>query len=144
MQTDFITYLPTGQPQPITPAAWRELMVQLAPSAAKVISDILNDPKASPSVRLRAALAVLKIAGTPEPALAPVKAASTPLPPPGQPKLQIVQPGKTEIPAQSRTMTVRKAPEPGRNSQCPCGSGLKYKRCCANPVAPHAPPIAVP
>jgi SEC-C motif-containing protein len=21
---------------------------------------------------------------------------------------------------------------PGRNAQCPCGSGLKYKRCCAN------------
>jgi uncharacterized protein YecA (UPF0149 family) len=25
---------------------------------------------------------------------------------------------------------VRRAPEPGRNSPCPCKSGMKYKRCC--------------
>ena len=25
---------------------------------------------------------------------------------------------------------VRKIPNPGRNSKCPCGSGKKYKRCC--------------
>lgn len=29
-----------------------------------------------------------------------------------------------------RTETVRKAPEPGRNDPCPCGSGKKYKKCC--------------
>lgn len=26
--------------------------------------------------------------------------------------------------------TVVKAKEPGRNDQCPCGSGKKYKKCC--------------
>ncbi|MHB1124542.1 MAG: YecA/YgfB family protein [Ramlibacter sp.] len=26
--------------------------------------------------------------------------------------------------------TIRKAPEPGRNDPCPCGSGKKYKKCC--------------
>ncbi|TSE21036.1 yecA family protein [Tepidimonas alkaliphilus] len=26
--------------------------------------------------------------------------------------------------------TVRKAPEPGRNDPCPCGSGKKFKKCC--------------
>jgi len=25
---------------------------------------------------------------------------------------------------------IRKAPEPGRNDPCPCGSGKKYKQCC--------------
>mgnify|MGYP001184982148 CR=1 FL=1 len=25
---------------------------------------------------------------------------------------------------------VRKAPEPGRNDPCPCGSGKKFKKCC--------------
>jgi uncharacterized protein len=25
---------------------------------------------------------------------------------------------------------LRKAPEPGRNDPCPCGSGKKYKKCC--------------
>lgn len=29
-----------------------------------------------------------------------------------------------------RTGTVIKAPEPGRNDLCPCGSGKKYKKCC--------------
>jgi uncharacterized protein len=24
---------------------------------------------------------------------------------------------------------IRKAPEPGRNDLCPCGSGKKYKKC---------------
>ena len=28
-----------------------------------------------------------------------------------------------------RVETVRKAPEPGRNDLCPCGSGKKYKKC---------------
>jgi SWIM/SEC-C metal-binding protein len=25
---------------------------------------------------------------------------------------------------------VRVPPRPGRNDPCPCGSGIKYKRCC--------------
>ncbi len=29
-----------------------------------------------------------------------------------------------------RVETLRKAPEPGRNDPCPCGSGKKYKKCC--------------
>jgi uncharacterized protein len=29
---------------------------------------------------------------------------------------------------------VRKDPLPGRNDPCPCGSGLKYKRCCGAQV----------
>ncbi len=27
---------------------------------------------------------------------------------------------------------LRKAPEPGRNDPCPCGSGKKYKKCCGS------------
>ena len=27
-------------------------------------------------------------------------------------------------------MAMRSAPRVGRNDSCPCGSGLKYKRCC--------------
>lgn len=30
-----------------------------------------------------------------------------------------------------RPSTVRRAPSPLRNDRCPCGSGAKYKRCCA-------------
>jgi uncharacterized protein YecA (UPF0149 family) len=31
----------------------------------------------------------------------------------------------------SRTVHVEKLP--GRNDPCPCGSGLKYKKCCGKP-----------
>jgi hypothetical protein len=31
---------------------------------------------------------------------------------------------------QKRSTTMRKTREPGRNDPCPCGSGLKYKKCC--------------
>lgn len=30
----------------------------------------------------------------------------------------------------ARVETVRRAPTPGRNDPCPCGSGKKYKKCC--------------
>lgn len=29
-----------------------------------------------------------------------------------------------------KTVSVRKGPKIGRNEKCPCGSGLKFKRCC--------------
>jgi uncharacterized protein len=31
---------------------------------------------------------------------------------------------------QAHTAGTRRDPEPGRNDPCPCGSGLKYKKCC--------------
>ena len=34
-----------------------------------------------------------------------------------------------QIPVAQRTNTGKKRP-PGRNNPCPCGSGLKYKKCC--------------
>jgi uncharacterized protein len=33
---------------------------------------------------------------------------------------------------------VIKAPEPGRNDPCPCGSGKKYKNCCAGKAIPFS------
>ena len=33
---------------------------------------------------------------------------------------------------------------PGRNESCPCGSGEKYKRCCAGKDAATARPVAAP
>jgi hypothetical protein len=32
----------------------------------------------------------------------------------------------------ARGITVRSGPRPGRNEPCPCGSGKKYKKCCAD------------
>ena len=36
------------------------------------------------------------------------------------------------------------ASRPGRNDQCPCGSGLKYKRCCLDRTRPAADPPSSP
>ncbi len=39
------------------------------------------------------------------------------------------------LPPQPKVETiVRDTPKIGRNQLCPCGSGLKFKRCCGNPV----------
>lgn len=35
-----------------------------------------------------------------------------------------------EVGGGGRSEPVRKAAQPGRNDPCPCGSGMKYKRCC--------------
>ena len=37
--------------------------------------------------------------------------------------------GGSEDSSSSKTV-VRKSPKIGRNDPCPCGSGLKYKKCC--------------
>jgi hypothetical protein len=46
---------------------WHEQALLLAPIATKTISDILNDPEASPALRLRAAITILKMAADPKP-----------------------------------------------------------------------------
>jgi tetratricopeptide (TPR) repeat protein len=40
---------------------------------------------------------------------------------------------------QSRSRTASATAEPGRNDPCPCGSGRKYKNCCAGKRASTAP-----
>jgi tetratricopeptide (TPR) repeat protein len=41
---------------------------------------------------------------------------------------------------QSRSGAASTTAEPGRNDPCPCGSGRKYKHCCAGKRASAAPP----
>jgi hypothetical protein len=48
------------------------------------------------------------------------------------------KPGETLPPAlKPVTSFCKPAPQTGRNAQCPCGSGNKYKRCCGK----DAPPV---
>lgn len=54
--------------------AWQQQSVELAPRALAVLSEILESPEMSPSLRLRAALAILKMAAAPAPASADVPA----------------------------------------------------------------------
>ena len=38
-----------------------------------------------------------------------------------------------ELEAKGHTL-VRRVPKIGRNEKCPCGSGIKFKKCCLNKV----------
>ena len=89
----------------------REHAEALACDAIGAIHQILNDRTAAPSVRLRAALAILQTVTTPAPEPPPVIVDLPPIPEPLHKNAQ---------------------PKPGRNQVCPCGSGLKFKRCCLN------------
>jgi len=129
---------------------WHEYAVDLAPRAAAVLHEILHDPATPPALRLRAALAVLNTAANPQPKALPLlhsfgaemEAArgryltrhSEPVP--AEPPTDVhVQDLKSRTILHNRTAT--RAPELGRNAPCFCGSGQKYKRCCAPYAAPR-------
>jgi hypothetical protein len=96
----------------------REQAESLADIALQTIREILTDPKASASVRLKAALAILR-------------QASMPLPEP--PQISIPDPANMHKNAQMHS------PKTGRNEPCPCHSGRKFKQCCLNHPRPtHA------
>ncbi|MCC6389575.1 MAG: SEC-C domain-containing protein [Bryobacterales bacterium] len=154
-------------------AALRDRVRDLSAKAIHTIDTLLDDPSVHPSVRLRAALAVLNRPHFPdqgwhlpekinhpddEAALENLaqlefshrqtRYAQTVLDhiveaeharfaaltqrstvPPAR---EGTQPNTSE----QQTQPVRPTPRPGRNEPCPCGSGLKFKRCCLN--KPHA------
>jgi hypothetical protein len=104
----------------------REQAESLATLAIDAIGEILGDPKATPSVRLKAALAILHQATT----LPPEPPASEP-PTQDPPDPEIVHNDAQSIPT-SHPQTL---PHVGRNQPCPCGSGNKFKACCLNKPA---------
>jgi hypothetical protein len=92
---------------------------ELSIAALDTLRQLLNNPETPPAVRLRAALAVL-----------------------GRP----VSPGRGwQLPESVKPILIRTSGAPNgshppaaasdtaRNAPCPCGSGLKYKRCCGSP-----------
>jgi len=114
---------------------WHEQSVELAPRAVQVLSEILDSPDTSAAIRLRAALEILKMAAAPAPSIAGLPAITAEMDAAHGQLLswqpQIVHNDQSENHAQScTTAPIRKAPEPGRNTPCPCGSGQKWKRCC--------------
>jgi uncharacterized protein YecA (UPF0149 family) len=104
--------------------AFRDQLHELAAPALALIRNTIEDDSAPPALRLRAALAVLKSAMEPavsqnEPSEeihhnSSLSSSEPAVPPPPE---QIVQ--------------------TPRGASCPCGSGLKYKRCCGH----GAPPV---
>jgi transposase-like protein len=120
---------------------FREKAEALADLALDAIRSILTDPNASPSVRLRAALAILNTAATQMEPQKKVKVTAEDIldAPPPAPIAGIIK--NLHKPAQPEPpKTIRHDhPQPGRNEPCPCGSGLKFKRCCLDkPLAKAA------
>ena len=91
--------------------------------AFAALHTILTKPDASDTARLNAAKYIIDKASTPPPP-----------PPKPEPIYHIENVATSEIVhsnAQSRPAPfVRSTPKVGRNEPCPCGSNLKFKRCC--------------
>jgi hypothetical protein len=131
----------------------RAQLAELSGLALDTIRQVLTDPKTPASVRLRAAMAVLERPQYPD------RGWSLPVPAAYYPETQqriveelaVVDAGEASFRA---SITAAKAaaepaleaavPDPPpsipRNSRCPCGSGQKYKRCCARLERPSATP----
>ena len=91
----------------------------LADLAINTFRQILSDDQASASVRLKAAIEIAKLVESQRPAVFFV---------PSVERLhQDLSLAEVIPPKPPQTAAV------GRNAPCPCGSPLKYKRCCGNP-----------
>src|SRR5207237_10199142 len=59
-------------------------------------------------------------------------------------RLSVMDALEETAPRMTAGYTVRReGPEVGRNDPCPCGSGKKYKKCCALEAAPSSPSAVV-
>jgi hypothetical protein len=129
---------------------FREQAESLAAEAHNAIRAMLADPAVPAGVRLKAALAMIDRAAVILPA------------PPGQPPAPDDPPAAVETPeivhknAQNPAENAPLRSEPklppaaasptapppgskiGRNDTCPCGSGMKFKRCCLGKTAAPA------
>jgi AcrR family transcriptional regulator len=121
-------------------AALQDGMRDLAARAVETLRSLLDDPKASPAVRLRTALAILQHPHFPQPGWHLPERIETP-------REQQVVDTLTEIKADYDAMRMSEALEAhspsvsagaslaapiARCAPCPCGSGNKYKRCCGS------------
>jgi transposase-like protein len=126
---------------------WREQLLAFGDRAIQTLDRIFSDENESSGVQLRAAMAVLEKLMKPGPAqpeLAarrrqqqpPVETHPSATNPPIRHKRTLHDkpdsghPDAATQPRPNRTKLHNAPPEPGRNALCPCGSGLKYKRCC--------------
>ena len=100
----------------------------LADLAINTFRQLLSDESASASVRLKAAMEIVKLVEAQRPTTL-----STAL---ADPKFEKLDTGLriAEIINPPKTAPAPKSTPVGRNAPCPCGSPLKYKRCCGNPV----------
>jgi hypothetical protein len=117
---------------------FRERAEDLAGLAFDSLREILKDPKSSPSVRLKAAIFIIQTA-LPSVVAKPAKPmklknilnSGTDGQGPAAPS-QAPNRETQNLPKNAQQPYRRSQPKIGRNEPCPCGSGMKYKRCCVN------------
>ena len=130
----------------------RDQMHELTFPAFSLLKQTLNDESASPALRIRTALAILKFAATPE-KLPTAKSASTEMlfesayeagfkaGRESAPESAIHHNSSLSSPDESEVLPDGTQPaqphQTPRNAECPCGSKLKFKRCCGR----NAPPV---
>jgi hypothetical protein len=125
-------------------------MRDLAARALETLHNLLDDPETPPAIRLKAALAVLQRPHFPKEGWhLPERVES--------PRQQEVLDGLAQMEVDVRAMRMAdqmesKAPQKetenaapvARNAPCPCGSGMKYKRCCGSASPGKSTPPGVP
>ena len=95
----------------------------LAELAINTFRHLLTDQNASPATRLKAAMEIVKLVESQRPTHREIT-------------LEEVKFDKIDSEIILRQVAQAKPPiAVGRNAPCPCRSGLKFKRCCANPPA---------
>jgi hypothetical protein len=111
---------------------YRDGMNALAAPAITILRNIIEDETASPALRVRTALAIIKFVTTPEKTIAPQETAKA---------QQNTAAPEDEIHHNSSLSSQQhpsfETTQTPRNALCPCGSKLKFKRCCGK----NAPPV---
>jgi len=103
----------------------------LADTAIDAVRMLVVDPNTPPSVRLRAAKLILESITGPDKDGDDDNTKAMPVPAPAQ---QAHNPAPERplgpTPVETQHSNLRPPPKVGRNDSCPCGSGLKFKKCC--------------
>ena len=98
-------------------------MRDLAALALQTLRNLLEDPKTPHAVRLRTALAILQRPHFPAPDWHLPERIE-------EPRQQQVIDNLAELKADYDAMRMTDSTPIARSAPCPCGSGLKFKRCC--------------
>ncbi len=111
----------------------RSQLEALASDALSTLRGILTSTRVSDSVRLKAALAVLRSM----PAAAQHQADPDAPELPVEPNCLAPDPPDAFPPAFEQSNPIAPQTAVPRSAPCPCGSGLKFKRCCGQSAPPH-------
>jgi hypothetical protein len=114
---------------------WRDEMQSLAPAAIETLQDLLTDPKTPPSVRLRAALAVLDKVSAPAPVQPDLHKSAQPAPKQNLNSLETLDRELVQEPGLAQPCTTA---EPIEDERTPNGQDLEQL------IAQVTPPLQFP